>query len=128
MIIVSKVELEKIKIPKTKNIQFKFELQGEFNITSFVARQKVNRYLLLNTGNLIHAMEPDLVIGDELQWKVPVGYSLPGKGLSGRVGEIMVDANTGNLLLEKSTPISEIETNAECLYQQASSNSTNLHL
>ena len=114
---MSKVELEKIKIPKTKNIQFKFELQGEFNITSFVARQKVNRYLLLNTGNLIHAMEPDLVIGDELQWKVPVGYSLPDKGLLGRVGEIMVDANTGNLQLEKSTPISEIETNAENLYQ-----------
>ncbi len=118
---MSKVELEKMKIPKTKNIQFKFELHGEFNITSFVARQKVNRYLLLNTGNLIHAMEPDLVIGDELQWKVPVGYSLPGKGLLGRVGEIMVDANTGNLVLESSSQINEIEANAERLYQQASS-------
>jgi len=110
-----------MKIPKTRNIQFKFELHGEFNITSFVARQKVNRYLLLNTGNLIHAMEPDLVIGDELQWKVPVGYSLPDKGLLGRVGTIMVDANTGNLLLENSTPINEIETHAERLYKKATS-------
>jgi hypothetical protein len=118
---VSKVELEKIKIPKMKSMQFKFELHGEFNITSFVARQKVNRYLLLNTGNLIHAMEPDLVIGDILYWKVPVAYSLPDKGLLGHVGDIMIDANTGNLLLENSTPISEIEANAECLYQQTSS-------
>jgi len=116
---MSTVELEKIKIPKTKGIQFKFELSGEFNVTSFVARQKVNRYLLLNTGNLIHAMEPDLVIGDDLRWRVPVGYSLPDKGPLGPVGNIMVDANTGNLLLENSTSIAEIEANAERLYQQA---------
>lgn len=113
------VELEKIKIPKTKGIRFKFELSGEFNVTSFVARQKVNRYLLLNTGNLIHAMDPVLVIGDQLLWRVPVGYSLADKGLLGSVGSIMVDADTGNLLLENSTSIDEIEASAERLYQKA---------
>ena len=115
---MSQFELEKMKIPKIQNIQFKFELQGEFNITSFIARQKVNRYLLMNTGNLIHSMYPDLIIGDSLQWKVPLGYSIPGKGFLGKVGEIIVDAITGNLKLENSTPIKKIETNAESLYSK----------
>jgi hypothetical protein len=116
---MSQVEFEKMKIPKTKNMQFKFELNGEFNITSFVARQKVNRYLLMNTGNLIHSMEPDLVIGDQLCWKVPVGYSMPEKGSLGEVGLVFVEAISGNLLLENSTPIHEMEANTERLYQQA---------
>lgn len=118
---MSQVEFERIKIPKTKNIQFKFEVKGEFNITSFVARQRVNRYLLMNTGNLIHAMEPDLVIGDRMCWRVPIGYSLPDQGLLGEVGQIFVEAINGNLLLENSTPIQEIEANAERLYQKATS-------
>ena len=92
-------------MPRTKNIQFKFELKGEFNITSFVARQKVNRYLLLNTGNLIHSMEPDLVIGDLLCWKVSIGYSAPEKGFLGELGHIFVEAINGNLQLENSTPV-----------------------
>lgn len=118
---MSKVELETVKIPKTKNIQFKFELQGEFNITAYVATQRVNRYLLLNTGNLIHSMEPDLVISDNLCWRVNLGYSIPGKGFLGRVGFILVDAVTGNLLLAESTPINEIEANADRLYQKTTS-------
>ncbi len=118
---MSSIELEKMKIPKMKNIQFKFELHGEFNITSFIARQKVNRYLLLNTGNLIHSLEPNLVIGDSLQWKVALGYSIPGKGFLGKVGEIIVDAITGNLKLEISTPIKEIEANADSLYRKNTS-------
>ena len=116
---MSQVEFEKIKIPRTKNIQFKFELKGEFNITSFVARQRVNRYLLMNTGNLIHSMEPDLVLGDHLCWKVPVGYSTPEKGFLGEVGFMFVEAINDSLLLENSTPINEIEANAERLYQKA---------
>ena len=117
--LMSQVEFEKIKIPRTKNIHFKFEVKGEFNITSFVARQKVNRYLLMNTGNLIHSMEPDLVIGDHLCWRVPIGYSLPDQGLLGEVGHVFVEAINGSLLLENSTPIQEIEANAERLYQKA---------
>jgi len=118
---MSQIELQKMKLPKIKNLQFKFELQGEFNITSFIARQKVNRYLLMNSGNLIHSMEPDLIIGDCLQWKVPLGYSMPGKGFLGKVGDIFVDAITGNLKLDISTSIKEIETNAESLYSKNTS-------
>lgn len=118
---MSQVEFEKIKIPRTKNIQFKFELKGEFNITSFVARQRVNRYLLMNTGNLIHSLEPDLVISDHLYWKVPLGFSTPEKGFLGEVGQIFVEAVNGNLMIDRSTSLNEIEANAESLYQKASS-------
>lgn len=67
-------------------------------------------------------MEPDLIIGDDLRWRVPLGYSLPKKGLLGKVGSILVDANTGNLLLEYSTPIKEVEANAESLYRETTFN------
>lgn len=118
---MSQIELEQIKIPRLKQVQFKLEITGEVNITSFSARQKVNRYLLAKTGNLIHSMEPDLIVGDALVWKVPIGFSLPDKGFLGRVGDILVEANTGNLLLEQSTPIVEIEENAERLYSKTTS-------
>ncbi|MCI0513123.1 hypothetical protein L0128_07930 [candidate division KSB1 bacterium] len=114
---MSQVVFENIKIPKVKNLQFKFELQGEFNITAFVAKQKVNRFLLMNTGNLIHALDPDLVLSDSLFWKVPIGFSTPEKGFLGRIGFILVEAINGNLELENSTPIPELEANAERLYQ-----------
>jgi hypothetical protein len=115
------VELEKMKIPKTKNLKFKFEIQGDFNITAYVAQQKVNRYLLLHTGNLLHSTDPNLILGDRLRWKVPIGYSVPKKGLLGIVGSVFVDANNGNVLIEQSTPVKEMESNAERLYQKTAS-------
>jgi len=79
-------------------------VSADINITPFVARQNVNVFLLNHVGNLVSAGEPSLLInGDRLRWKVPVRCALPSKGMAS-VGEVAVDVNTGEILLEESTP------------------------
>jgi len=50
---------------------------------------------------------------DKLYWKVPVIYTLPSKGRLGKVGEIWIDADNGELILEKSTEVEVMRSNAK---------------
>jgi len=117
------VRINSKKVPKSKRkVTFKVEIKGELNITAFVARQRVNRYLLMYIGNLLHAGEPELLVGECLtQWDVPIVYSLPSYGELGIVGHFLVDAQNGDIKINESTPIEEIKAHVSRLYQQATS-------
>ncbi|MBI1930207.1 hypothetical protein HYR99_38895 [Candidatus Poribacteria bacterium] len=83
-----------LEIPHHRKVQIKLEVAAECNITPFVAKQKVNRFLLLSVGNLLKADEPSLDISPNvLRWRVPVVYALPDRGIVGKVGELYVDAD-----------------------------------
>jgi len=44
-------ELKPQKYPgQKKKVQFKVEVKGELNFTAFVARQRVNHYLVMSVG------------------------------------------------------------------------------
>ncbi len=43
---------------------------------------------------------PDLVVGERLRWSVPVVLVSPVRGVIGKVGELLVDATTGELLVD----------------------------
>ena len=43
-------------------------------------------------------------------------YGLPGHGTLGQIGELMIDVESGQILLDESTPISKMEQRAEALY------------
>ncbi|MFQ6044283.1 MAG: hypothetical protein ACE5PV_25805 [Candidatus Poribacteria bacterium] len=107
-----------IDIPKARGMHFKVELSTEFNITPFVAKQKVNRFLALKVGGLLGAAEPELTVGQEIYWRIPVRYCLPKIGELGIVGFLAIDVNTGEVLLSKSTPLEELTENAERLYKK----------
>jgi hypothetical protein len=108
-----------LEIPKHRKVQIKLEVAAECNITPFVARQKANRFLLLSVGNLLMANEPSLDISQNaLSWRVPVVYALPDRGILGKVGELYVDADNGQILLEESTPLEVLTANAERLYSE----------
>jgi len=117
------VRVKASRVPKSKQkVTFEVKIKGELNITAFVARQRVNRYLLMHVGNLLHAGEPDLLVSEGLaQWEVPIIYSLPDRGNLGTVGHFLVDAQNGDIKLKNSTPIREIEAHVTRLYQQATS-------
>jgi len=118
------VRVKSGKVPKSKKkVIFELKIKGELNITAFSARQQVNYYLIVHVGNLLHAGNPDLVVGDEgsTRWNVPVIYSLPGRGTLGTVGHICVDAQNGDLKFKASTSKEELRANAKRLYQQAAS-------
>jgi hypothetical protein len=62
------------------------------------ARRQVHRWLLLEVSHMMGADEPTLVAGDRACWRVPVHLSAPQVGLVGQVGEIDVDAITGEMM------------------------------
>jgi hypothetical protein len=49
---------------------------------------------------------------------VPVVYALPDRGILGKVGELYVDVDSGQILLEESIPLEVITANAERLYSK----------
>lgn len=115
------VRIKAARVPKSKKkVQFKVEVKGELNITSFIACQRVDQRLFLQVGNLLQSGDPDLLVGEGfLMWDVPVFYALPDRGILGAVGHVLVDAQTGDLKLNDSTPFEEMKANAKRLYQQA---------
>jgi hypothetical protein len=71
-------------------------------------------------GNLLLADEPALTVTDKVVWRVPVDLTNPVHGRIGRVGEVDVDVESGELFLTEAQ-ISHIKQNA--LHLTASSSS-----
>jgi len=106
-------------------VKVKIELSSEINITPFVARQRVNVFLLTHLGNMVSAGEPKLsVSADQLRWTVPVYYAIPEHSFT-QVGELVMDVNSGEILLSESKPTSiiEIEDHVQALYDAAATGS-----
>lgn len=108
------VTLEKLNVPQSGHLDIDIRLSADVQISAFVARQKVNRFLLTEVGNLLHAGEPSLALADKIYWRVPVLFSLPSVGQVGQVGEIDVDIESGQVMVEPSL-VQRISRNAELL-------------
>ena len=115
------VEIPATIIPPGSVVSFKIEITTQFNISAVVAKQKVNRFLSMNAGNMLAAGEPELVVGPKLLWRVPVLFGTPAKGTLGRVGELSVDADTGEVLFERPSDLEEMQRRAEILYSSVPS-------
>lgn len=89
------------------------------NVTAFSARQKVNVLMLERVSNLLLAGEPTFVSlpNGAHVWRVPIDLTLPGHGRIGRVGEIDVDAQYGELIYDEAC-LHQIETAAHQMVQQ----------
>ncbi len=87
--------------PQGANVAIRIELTAQANITPFVARQRVTGFVIREISDRMRGEEPELVVGERLCWSVPVVLTTPTRGLVGKVGEILVDATTGELLVEK---------------------------
>ena len=105
-----------MKFPTQAGMRFKFTLEGELNITPFVAKQKANLYLATEVGNLVMSEEPDLEFqANGAFWRVPSVLTNPVKGRLGKIGEVIINAQDGNIIVEQSTPVEEMIKNAETL-------------
>jgi hypothetical protein len=67
-----------------------------------IARRNANRWLLDNAGNLLAARTPELLLGEHLQWRFDVVLTRPelerpGRASQQRIGQIAVDAATGEV-------------------------------
>lgn len=100
-------------------IKYSFKLEGELNISAFVARREVNGYLIRRVPHLITSGDPDLELRSKgAFWIVPVVLTMPGMGRVGQVGQIVVDAQLGNIIESESTSCEEIEKNADRLAEE----------
>ena len=64
-------------------------------ISAYVAKQKANMYLVLYCGQSFCVDEPILQIGERVTWLVPVWLTSPPEGRQTKIGEFIVDAQTG---------------------------------
>lgn len=91
----------------------------QVQISAFVARQKVNVLMLEQVSNLLLAGEPALeqASDGDWQWRVPVDLTFPEHGRVGRVGEVIVNAQYGEVRYDE-TVLARIADKARRLAQQ----------
>ena len=87
--------------PQGANVAIRIELTAQANITPFVARQAVTGFVIREISDRMRGEEAELVVGDRLCWSVPVVLTSPTRGVLGKVGDILVDATTGELLVDQ---------------------------
>ncbi len=92
------VDLELLKTPPSADLEIDIRVRTRMAITAFTAQRKVSRLVLERVSNLLCGQEPTLVIGERVRWRVPVWLGFPKVGMVGKVGEIDVDVETGEIL------------------------------
>jgi hypothetical protein len=92
---------------------------AQVQISAFVARQKANVLMLEQVSNLLLAGEPVLehTPEGEWHWRVPIDLTFPAYGRVGKVGEIIVDAQYGNVYYDDAL-LAKISAEAEQLAEQ----------
>jgi hypothetical protein len=85
--------------------QYTIPEQGSFEIRQTVdiaftakqAQRKVDTWLLNEVSMMMGAEAPTLVVGARTVWRVPCRFTAPHVGRVGTVGEVDVDAKTGEM-------------------------------
>jgi hypothetical protein len=111
--------LQAMSLPADSVLDIKIRVTQLLNVTAFSAWQRVTQYVMQELSTHLGGDTPDLTVGERVYWSVPVVFTLPGKGVLGRVGTLRVEAGTGELLTDPQTE-QEILRNAEQLAQRAS--------
>ncbi len=107
-----------LPLPTESTLDINIRVTQPLNITSFSAQQRVTQYVMQELSTQLGADTPELTVGERVYWSVPVVFTLPGKGVLGRVGTLRIDAGTGELLTNPQTE-QEIMRRAEQLAQRA---------
>lgn len=93
-------------------------------ISAFVARRKVNTFVLQRVSNLLLAAEPGLeqTPSGGWVWRVPVDLTFPSHSRVGCVGEVEVDAQYGEVRYTE-TLLEQMRAEVERLAEQVLSSS-----
>ena len=105
------VHLEGIAPPQSSKVDIDIKISATVNISAFAARRKVNGFIVDEISTNMHGLEPSLIVGQRLAWRVPIVLSIPPRGDLGIVGEIDVDVETGEILYTRAL-ITEIKQHA----------------
>src|SRR5438067_7674976 len=109
--------LPDVTLPTESTLDITIRVTQPLNITAFSARQRVTQYVIQELSMQFGGDTPELTVGERVYWSVPVVFTLPGKGVLGRIGTLRVDAGTGELLTDPQTE-QEMMHHAERLAQR----------
>ncbi|GEM_PF-2444487 len=86
-------------------------------ISAEKARKQANLWLLANIGNLLHGEKPELRLNHQyrLCWQVNVILTNPYRKKVGQVGQLDIDAVTGEILADIKTSEKEMIANSQIL-------------
>ena len=101
-------------LPQTGRLEIDIKVTADVNVSAYAARQKVNSFVLSEISYMMHAGDPNLVIGESICWRVPVILSLTSRGDIGEVGAIDVNTETGQLYTNPQL-VSEVSARPEGL-------------
>jgi hypothetical protein len=93
--------IEGVEVPPGAMVDIHIHITAPVNITPFVARQKVASFVISEISTQLLAEMPILNVGERLCWSVPVVLTSPAKGICGKVGDVKVDATTGELMVDE---------------------------
>ena len=85
-------------LPTDADVDVEIKIHTRLHISAYVAKQRVNVCLVLYCGQNFCVDEPILQIGAQVAWLVPVWLASPRAGRQTKIGEFMVDAQTGEVL------------------------------
>lgn len=101
---------------ESTQVDITIHVSSKLNVTKVAARRKVNVFVLNEIGTGLGGETPRLAVeSDRLCWRVPVILAIPPKGRLGQVGEIAVDAQTGEILIDDQQ-IQDLIQHAERLF------------
>jgi hypothetical protein len=109
-----------VELPATSQVSVKIEVNAEVNVSAYVARQKANRFLIMQAGDQLCAGEPELVVGPKLAWRIPVQYAPSRRGPLGIVGHLLVDAESGAVSIDDGQTTEDLMERAEALHARTS--------
>jgi len=100
-------------------LHLELTISTTLGISAQEAQRKVRRYFGDHVNMFITPRPPLLVMLDDhtSHWRFPLVFSLGRQGRLGQVGEVDVDAHSGELLVSE-TLVQEINTNAHRLAQR----------
>jgi hypothetical protein len=85
-------------LPTDTDVEVEIKIHTRLHISAYVAKQKANVCLALHCGQSFCVDEPILQIGQRISWLVPVWLSTPQEGRKAKIGELVIDAQTGEVL------------------------------
>lgn len=100
--------LDDYTIPQQGTFEIRTVVQ--INVSANQAQRLARRFLMNEISHLLVADPPDLVVGTQTRWRVPVWIGFPGGGRHA-VGVIEVDAQTGDFV-DQAAHIAEISARA----------------
>jgi hypothetical protein len=89
------------------------QIHGEISVAPGIARRHAKGYLTCEVGMAMRPGDPALVWSERPVWRIPIYLFLRGYGQVAALGEIDVDATTGQVIPLSGAQISAIQDRAD---------------